>query len=156
MLLFYLLRAVIQIFPYLEKEPPMQHFLRNRLKVMPESWGCAPGIFGGFAERKANDRLTKEIVRHEATCRGRFRWQCGLKPLGQGWLREQDLNLWPSGYEPDELPLLYPAISNVRFRHLGPQESNLSVLGLEPVSAPQDTRCLRKRVAVLPLTAMEQ
>jgi hypothetical protein len=26
------------------------------------------------------------------------------------WWREQDSNLQPSGYEPDEMPLLYPAI----------------------------------------------
>ena len=30
----------------------------------------------------------------------------------QLWLREEDSNFRPSGYEPDELPLLHPAIYN--------------------------------------------
>ena len=33
------------------------------------------------------------------------------------WLREWGLNPRPSGYEPDELPLLYPAIYGRRFTY---------------------------------------
>ncbi len=34
------------------------------------------------------------------------------KPLGVSfWLRDQDSNLGPRGYEPRELPLLHPAIT---------------------------------------------
>ena len=31
----------------------------------------------------------------------------------QDWLRDQDSNLGPRGYEPRELPLLHPAISSL-------------------------------------------
>lgn len=45
-------------------------------------------------------------------------------------LRDQDSNLEPSGYEPDELPLLHPAIFNFSLPHL--TDSNLEPSGYLP------------------------
>ena len=44
------------------------------------------------------------------------------------WLREKGSNLRPSGYEPDELPLLYPAIL-------------VEVIGVEPMTLCLQSRC---------------
>lgn len=44
-------------------------------------------------------------------------WQGGVLttlPLDL-WLRRQESNLWPLGYEPNELPLLYSAIKFIRY-----------------------------------------
>ena len=35
-----------------------------------------------------------------------------MLPLSFSWWRGADLNRRPPGYEPDELPLLYPAVLN--------------------------------------------
>ena len=37
----------------------------------------------------------------------------GLGGLGSGWLRSLDSNQGPSGYEPDELPLLHSARKSI-------------------------------------------
>ena len=41
------------------------------------------------------------------------------------WLRGPDLNRRPSGYEPDELPLLHPALLGVRLKGLNPKRGEL-------------------------------
>jgi hypothetical protein len=40
-----------------------------------------------------------------------------MLPLALSWWRGLDLNQRPPGYEPDELPLLYPAIMLVQEVH---------------------------------------
>jgi hypothetical protein len=37
-------------------------------------------------------------------------WDPKLTKVISKWFQGKDLNLRPSGYEPDELPLLYPGI----------------------------------------------
>ncbi len=37
----------------------------------------------------------------------------GEAPQSVAWLRDPDSNREPSGYGPDELPLLYPAIDEI-------------------------------------------
>ena len=51
---------------------------------------------------------------------------------GPSWLRELDLNQRPSGYEPDELPLLHPAILN-RYKWRRKRDSNPRAVADLPV-----------------------
>ena len=50
------------------------------------------------------------------------------------WLRGQDLNLRPSGYEPDELPTAPPRVIKVEFSLFGAEDRNRT----GTVSLPQD------------------
>ena len=50
--------------------------------------------------------------------------------LGPGWLRRLDSNQRPSGYEPDELPLLHSAIKVYRRLEIG--QPGLSARGAKP------------------------
>ena len=56
------------------------------------------------------------------------------------WLQRVDLNHRPSGYEPDELPLLYSAIQEVRrFNNIHQMDG---IGGFEPPNDWTKTNCL--------------
>ena len=57
------------------------------------------------------------------------------------WLQRVDLNHRPSGYEPDELPLLYSAIRKVRINFKYIREVD-GVGGFEPPNDWTKTNCL--------------
>ena len=64
-----------------------------------------------------------------------------------GWLRGQDSNLRPLGYEPNELPLLHPApfnrIPSTAAFHLDLQEDDPPGSGIypDPADRCQTNRC---------------
>src|SRR5215210_5701962 len=80
-------------------------------------------------------------------------WREAAFVSGGLWLRGTDSNRRPSGYEPDELPLLHPAMANASRRALIGQTSGTSQAGagrrnavrsawatMRPMSAPADSR----------------
>jgi hypothetical protein len=60
---------------------------------------------------QATRKLSHFLFGQVFTTRGKPHSQSTCNPaLNMGMERGEDLNLQPSGYEPDELPLLYPAM----------------------------------------------
>ena len=88
-------------------------------------------------------------------------WFATYGSLLKVWLREQDLNLWPSGYEPDELPTapsrdnnmvdragFEPAkaepadLQSAPFSHSGTYPNKMELeTGLEPATSSLQVRC---------------
>ena len=74
--------------------------------------------------RTASARKRPQVIHLRAhNPRSAYKFICNKNETGHPfgcpvsfWLREEDSNLRPSGYEPDELPLLHPAISAPFFR----------------------------------------
>ena len=68
----------------------------------------APGRLGDRSLRSRHPHVPLGIVRR----RTNPGWSGPGVQVYTNWLRGKDSNLRPSGYEPDELPLLHPATSN--------------------------------------------
>ena len=59
-----------------------------------------------------------EVVALAYAIYGRVTQQKKAQPIGcAAWWREEDSNLRPLGYEPNELPLLHPAICECKVTH---------------------------------------